>query len=407
MTEGAGASCCCRAGDWSSAGAPSAHPSQSAQPADTTKLPTTRDGTAGASAGAGTDRGTAKSQLSLSHQISDGGSSGAALAANGNLDEYSFLPQTPGVEQSPDIHDGAGDADMRDSHAGGAAAAAVPPPQPLEPSAPAVAAAPSPALLHSAPGMYAPLTAYAAAAPPTALPFAAMLTGPVPAQARLESLIGTNGAVHAVAAMNGHGLVVSGSLGGVPFSGVIGSAPGMQISGSMSSVEASAAEAAAEPLPSASAKRARLMPQPRHLSRPQLPDTVEALLARLSVCVDGGPVASAGVASGGALGSTQGERAAAMWMRLDAHKRDIVQQAVRADEDRYRTEVQARDATMVRDAALRRRDEALRAAEETMTNVCPPSSFNAFYACYFVNPSGFSFGQLCQIVLVSCIHAAC
>lgn len=335
---------------------------------------TIRKGTPGAPATPGPDYATTKSQVSISRGVSEGGSSGAVLAETINTDDRSYSPPSPSKPQTPaaDIRTDGDDSDMLDGHAtdGGAAAVAAVPASP-DPVVPA-----PPTLLHPAPpSMYAPLTAYAAAAPPAPLPFAAMLTVPPP-QARLETLIGTSGSVQAVAALNGHGLVVSGNVGGVPFSGVIGSTPALQYTGNGDAAAAAppaAAAAAAEPPPGAT-KRARLTPQPRLLPPPRLPDTVEALLARLSLCVDGGPVASAAVPSGGALGSTQGERAAAMWMRLDPHKRDLVQQAVRADEDRYKTEVQARDAAMVRDAATRRRDDALRAAEETMTNVCPPHS---------------------------------
>ena len=187
------------------------------------------DGAAGLSAANNVDRPTAKSQASMSVAISEGGSSGAAFGTTTNVEDQCFAPPSPS-KHSPGPADSIDDAHMHEdpavdgSAAPPAAAASVPPPQELGgASAGAAAMAPPapPALLHSAPGMYAPLTAYAAAAPPTPLPFAAMLTAQPP-QMRIESLIGSTGSVQAVGSAGGHGLIVSGSVGGVPFSGVVG-----------------------------------------------------------------------------------------------------------------------------------------------------------------------------------------
>ena len=117
----------------------------------------------------------------------------------------------------------------------------------------------------------------------------------------------------------------------------------------------------------------------------QLPDTIESLLARLAVASessepsenpDKGSAARAGGANGDALSPLKGvpassERAISMWQSLDMHKRSMVQNAVRADEERYRAEVCLRDAQIALEAAQQRRDSALCAASDTLTAVCP------------------------------------
>eukprot|EP00892_Ulva_mutabilis_P000915 jgi/Ulvmu1/10824/UM069_0060.1 len=340
--------------------------SQGAQHAQHMEIKPSISQEGGGGAGPFPDRVSAKSQASISREISEGGSSGAAFAAAG-MDDAAVPPPASPTKEERALTDAMEDANMLDDPPApdSGAAAAVPPPQEPPPAGASsgAAALPTlpPTLLHPAPGMYAPLTTYAASAPPPPLPFAAMMTAPPP-HSRLEALVGTSGSLCAVSALGGHGLVVSGSVGGVPITGVIGAASG----GLPAAVPAAGAEPSVVGGAAAAAKRVRLTAQPRLLPSPRLPDTVESLLARLSVCVDGGPVASAATPQGGLLGSTQGERAAGMWMRLDAHKRDMVQQAVRADEDRYKCEVQARDAAQVRERATLRRDEVLRAAEETM-----------------------------------------
>lgn len=93
--------------------------------------------------------------------------------------------------------------------------------------------------------------------------------------------------------------------------------------------------------------------------RPLLPETIYSLLSKIALRGDHAWL-------GASTQLTPSGRCAAVWMELDAHKRSVVQSAVRADEERFRAEQALWDAQIVAEAARRRRFEAMQSAGDTL-----------------------------------------
>jgi hypothetical protein len=223
------------------------------------------------------------------------------------------------------------------------------------------------------------------------LPLAAVLQEQVAAP--LSSLVGKKGCVEAVSTAGAYGVLIKGLIDGRHFMGVLGG--GLNTSSASSSTPVATVEdRSAKPANEFQApKRARTSSEalrsPQSSSKElQLPDTIESLLTRLVIAPEQGHEHSERVATtrvatameaacaGGASclpplknGPTSSDRAIAIWQNLDSHKRSMVQNAVRADEERYRAEVCLRDAQIAVEAAQRRRDSAMNAASNTLAIV--------------------------------------
>lgn len=235
------------------------------------------------------------------------------------------------------------------------------------------------------------------------LPLAAVLQShPV---ASLSSLVGKKGSVEAVSSAGAYGVLLTGAIEGQQFMGVLGCS-----SVTSSCATTPAARAAATISTTAAAcnlvtaqsggvgnegsdmeyelqapKRPRTSSEAPHSTQSsskhlQMPDTIESLLSRLGVVSEfgdellekGATTRPCGTNSLPRLKAVPGssDRAVAVWQQLDSHKRSMIQNAVRADEERYRAEVCLRDAQIAVEAAQQRRDSALRAASDTLTMVC-------------------------------------
>jgi hypothetical protein len=216
---------------------------------------------------------------------------------------------------------------------------------------------------------------------------------PIPGAPPLASLsTGQAGVVRVTSALGCHGFAVTGTIGLVPFSGILcsptaGQPPGMppnQRAATSRSVSTSTAPQGGYSSlhDQCTAKRPRpAVPPPDDFDvsgrtskgeslsddavaehHPELPETIHSLLSKLSLNGHRRWLSAS-------TQLTPGGRAAASWMELDAHKRCMVQGAVRADEERYRVEQILRDAQIAAVAARRRSSEALRAAEDTLRQV--------------------------------------
>ena len=219
----------------------------------------------------------------------------------------------------------------------------------------------------------APLPRVLPRMPPAPLSLVAMPTMPLPPNA-----VGQSGTLHVTAALGGHGYAVTGAVADVAFAGVLAS-PGATHSAAMphSGVPSVRSEEQADnqlatkrrrpepstpPTPAITNDQLREALDEAAAERPALPETIHSLLAKLSLQGNRTWVtASAQLTPKG--------RNAAAWMELDAHKRSMIQGAVRADEERFRAEQALCDAQIAVAAARRRRSEALRAAEATLRHV--------------------------------------
>ena len=218
-------------------------------------------------------------------------------------------------------------------------------------------------------------------APPQLLTLVAM---PTPGSAL--PAVGQTGTFQVSAALGGGTVSITGLVANTPFVGVLSNpatptSPLPQAAPSQAPAM-SGSRAAEAPPEAAKAKRARACTssatadsadaraaqgeEDAEDERVALPDTVSSLLSRLTL---GGDRAWLGASTQ----LTPGGRSAATWMELDAHKRSVVQAAVRADEERFRAEQALRDAQIAADAARRRRREAMQAAEGTLLRVRRPA----------------------------------
>lgn len=236
-----------------------------------------------------------------------------------------------------------------------------------------------------------PATAQQALAPPADVSCAPVPVPPMTQPLTLVAMplpgsplpsVGQTGTFQVSGALGGGSVSISGTIANTPFVGVLSSPaapPGPPSHAAPSQAPTvSGGRATDAPPEPAKTKRARACTSSATAEsaearaadgtdatedeRVALPDTVNSLLSRLTL---GGDRAWLGASTQ----LTPGGRSAATWMELDAHKRSVVQSAVRADEERFRAEQALRDAQIAAEAARRRRREAMQAAEGTLLQV--------------------------------------